>query len=53
VGGGATERHGDRGGRSHRRFEVAGEEDGEAAVVVLRDEEDLRDAPQLDNGDGK
>jgi hypothetical protein len=32
---------------------VAGEEDGDAATVVLHDEEDLRDAPQHDNGDGK
>jgi hypothetical protein len=55
-GGGATERRNDGGGGSHRRFEAAaaaGEEDEEAIVVVLHDKEDLRDAPQHDNGDWK
>jgi hypothetical protein len=32
---------------------TAGEEDREAAVVVLHDDEDLRDTSQHDNGDGK
>jgi hypothetical protein len=32
---------------------AGGEVDGEAAAVVLHDEEDLRDVPRHDNGDGK
>jgi hypothetical protein len=51
-------RHGDEGGGGLTRVHdsaapAASEEDEEAAAVVLHDEEDLRDMPQHDNGDGK
>jgi hypothetical protein len=53
-------RHGDEGGGGEGLTSVHGsaasaasEEDEEAAAVVLHDEEDLRDMPQHDNGDGK